>query len=390
MGSTVLTSTSTFIDVFPDSTAIANEEPIQITGFTFDGNNSLDIFLKLRGASGISGTKPYRYVLIGDNMFRNGSNSSSNGVITAADANDNGQIRGVIYHNTFDRIDVMLRIFSNNDTREWANTAFNQFSYGTEDNLYFEDNTIQYSSSFSGPDSGWIESGQGGRIVARFNNYNMANTSTSEIWDVHGFQNWNGQPDSGQTGTMVVEYYNNTFSNATQYRWINHRGSWGMFFDNTATGSGGLSIDANQYVGCPSDISPPPTNYNPVINNTYVFNNTKNGANVTMQIGDGNNCGIAENSNFWNYTSRFNGTVGVGMGPRSAMPSTCTTGVGYWVTDEGSWNTNLPANTSGQFYKCVSTNTWRLYYTPYTYPHPLRTGGGDPPAPPTDLTAVGQ
>ena len=27
MGSTVLTSTSTFIDVFPDSTAIANEDP---------------------------------------------------------------------------------------------------------------------------------------------------------------------------------------------------------------------------------------------------------------------------------------------------------------------------------------------------------------------------
>ena len=190
---------------------------------------------------------------------------------------------------------------------------------------------------------------------------------------------------------MIVEYYNNMLSNATQYRWINHRGSWGMFFNNTATGSGGLSIDANQYVGCPNDIYPPPTNYNPVMNNTYVFNNTKNGANVTMQIGDGTNCGIAENSNFWNYNSHFNGTVGVGIGSRSGMPSTCTTGVGYWVTDEGSWNINLPANTSGQFYKCVSTNTWQLYYTPYTYPHPLRNGegGGDPPAPPTNLTAVG-
>ena len=146
----------------PDSTAIANEEPITITGFTFDGSNSLDIFLQISGASGISGTKPYRYVMVGDNMFRNGSNSSSNGAITAANANNDGQIRGVIYHNTFDRINVMLRIFSDNDTREWANTAFNQFSYGTEDNLYFEDNTISIRVPFPEEIQAGIESGQGG------------------------------------------------------------------------------------------------------------------------------------------------------------------------------------------------------------------------------------
>jgi len=46
-------------------------------------------------------------------------------------------------------------------------------------------------------------------------------------------------------------------------------------------------------------------------------------------------------------------------------------GVGYWVTDEGSWNITLPANTSGQLYTW-NGSAWVLKYTPYTYPHPLR------------------
>jgi hypothetical protein len=28
---------------------------------------------------------------------------------------------------------------------------------------------------------------------------------------------------------------------------------------------------------------------------------------------------------------------------------------------------------SGLLYKCTATDTWTLYYTPYTYPHPLVT-----------------
>ncbi len=76
--------------------------------------------------------------------------------------------------------------------------------------------------------------------------------------------------------------------------------------------------------------------------------------------------------------STFNGTQGVGSGSLAARPSTCTTGVGYWATDQGSWNTSGGA--SGLFYKCTSTNTWTQTYTPYTYPHPLAGGGGTPQA----------
>lgn len=76
-------------------------------------------------------------------------------------------------------------------------------------------------------------------------------------------------------------------------------------------------------------------------------------------------------------TSPFDGTntIGVGHGILAFRPSNCTTGVGYWATDQGNWNQSGSGG-QGQLYTCIATNTWSLYYTPYTYPHPLISGGG--------------
>jgi hypothetical protein len=60
--------------------------------------------------------------------------------------------------------------------------------------------------------------------------------------------------------------------------------------------------------------------------------------------------------------SGFTGTTGVGSGPLSGRPTTCTPGVAYWATD------------TSTLYKCTAAgNPWIAYYTPYTYPHPLTT-----------------
>jgi hypothetical protein len=87
----------------------------------------------------------------------------------------------------------------------------------------------------------------------------------------------------------------------------------------------------------------------------------------------------------------FNGTVGVGSGPLESRPATCTTGVAYWATDQGNWNTSGSGG-QGELFKCTATNTWTLFYTPYTYPHPLVTGSASASAPaaPVNLTAVAQ
>ena len=400
VGNTTITDSGTIFSITPDSTAIANGENIKITGFTFDGASTAQTLINIQGASGISGTKPYRYVIIGDNKFQNTNPSTASGQVGAviqSSANGNGQLRGVIYHNTFDRCNIIMRIFSNNDTREWSNTAFNQFSYGSNDNLYFEDNTIMYSSSYTGDNPGWIEIGQGGRLVGRYNTWNLANATTpQEIWDIHGFQNWSGTVNSGQTGSMVVEYYGNTLTNMGTYRWIDHRGTWGLFFDNVLTGTGGNSIDIYGMTGggsCPSDISPTPTNYNPVVNNTYFFNNAKNGSNATagmVSSGNPTHCTVTENSNWWNYNSSCTASAcSAGIGTGTSPPAgTCTTGVAYWVASTPSATASSAVIQNGSFYKCTATNTWQKYYTPYTYPHPLRASSSSSVAPPTNVTAT--
>jgi hypothetical protein len=98
---------------------------------------------------------------------------------------------------------------------------------------------------------------------------------------------------------------------------------------------------------------------------------------------------LIQNQDYYTYNSSFNGTAGTGSGVLSARPSTCTVGVAYWATDQGNWNQSGSGG-QGELFVCTATNTWTLYYTPYTYPHPLTTGQASQsqPAAPVNLVAV--
>ena len=92
-------------------------------------------------------------------------------------------------------------------------------------------------------------------------------------------------------------------------------------------------------------------------------------------------------------TSPFNGTSGVGFGTLANRPTTCTPNVGYFATDQGTWNTSGNGFGQGELFVCNATNTWTVHYIPYTYPHPLAGGTaqtGGTPAAPTGLTATAQ
>lgn len=369
---TITRTGGTAILIQPDSTAITNEEMIRVEGFTFiDSSNYM---IQVVGAAA-SATKPFKNLAIGNNRFKDGTTTTSgSGVISIAK-----QVRGAIFSNIFDRCNVILKNIGNDDTTEWSNGHF-PFAYGNSDNLFFENNTIQYSSSFSGDDPGWFETGQGQRLVARYNTFNFANTTCSEYWDIHGFQNWPG----GQTGTMITEYYGNTLTNTSGYAWVVHRGSWGLFFNNIMTGSNGGAINAQQYgvgdiggSGCTAQVPGATGVYTCEINNTYVFNNSVNGSIKNMGPGAVYGCGIAENANYWNYNASFNGSTGIGRGT-VAPTGNCTVGVAYWKCGTATPTVNPAVVQTGHLYKCFSTNVWTDYYTPYTYPHPLASGSPAP------------
>jgi hypothetical protein len=89
---------------------------------------------------------------------------------------------------------------------------------------------------------------------------------------------------------------------------------------------------------------------------------------------------IKANRDYFEEGATFDGSAGLGIGPLAARPATCTPGVAYWATDQGTWNRSGRGG-QGVLYKCVRANEWERYYEPYTYPHPLRNEGAAPGAP---------
>jgi hypothetical protein len=122
--------------------------------------------------------------------------------------------------------------------------------------------------------------------------------------------------------------------------------------------------------------NPYPDQYQELV---YVFGNTVNSApyNVVHSV----------NETYFKADRDYfvqGGTIGVSSGPLADMPTTCIEGQGYWATDQGDWNhatTGPWAGVQGVLYTCSVTGftgdgdsgTWEVHYTPYTYPHPLRS-----------------
>ena len=111
---------------------------------------------------------------------------------------------------------------------------------------------------------------------------------------------------------------------------------------------------------------------NQALDPLYAWLNNHNGTNQAAVTT--NNAHIAPNRDFYDWTPSFNGSSGVGSGPLSARPASCTPNVAYWATD------------TNTLYQCSSPNNWTAYYTPYTYPHPLINGSGDNTPPTVSIT----
>jgi hypothetical protein len=269
----------------------------------------------------------------------------------------------------------------------------NGYEFGTASNFYIEDCTWSpYSST-----SEIYHAGNGAfRYAFRYNKITIpTDCQIVPLFDQHGNQ--------GQTGCFGAELYNNNIStsgNSWTTLFYDQRGGKSLVYNNavTWTSSGGIvtrireehqdsegdGLAINAINGQPQHIS-----------DSYYWRNTKNGAPMVPELSNEigvpcNVCGLnvpTENVHVWLEKTSFDGTVGVGVGILSARPATCTVGVGYWASDQN------------KLYRCTSTNAWTVFYTPYAYPHPLRTdcvkypamcdSGSTPPPPPPPPTVPG-
>lgn len=80
---------------------------------------------------------------------------------------------------------------------------------------------------------------------------------------------------------------------------------------------------------------------------------------------------IVEDREFYLWKKSFDCSTGVGIGTASTMSglSGCTTGVGFWVTDEYEWDADS-AGVDGRLYYWDGA-TWSVWWQPYPHPHPL-------------------
>jgi len=252
--------------------------------------------------------------------------------------------------------------YGSGDTQGWTNVNGDVFP-GTERATYMED-CLFYNERVGNFAAGKTAAFWGSRNVIRFCEYHNAQI------DQHG--------TDGEIGARWWELYYNYFSMSASDnvdKFLQIRGGTGYIFANTSDGVGG----GNQAIVLWEEDSGYPASYqigrgkNQTLVPTYIWLKDSD-----MPFGvsecDGACPGeqIVPNRDYYLETGSFNGTSGMGVGTIANRPSTCTTGVAYWATDEGSWRAGYPG-TSGRLYIATATNTWTLSYTPYTYPHPLRS-----------------
>ena len=363
-------------------------DTLLIRGFTLDVGNATFAQMESAGIVTVrSGSGGHVQLIVANNTFKNAPESIRGLYLQ-------GDVWGVAYSNVFDRVGIPLGVYGN-DYNTWNSYTR---AYGSPENFYFEDNTMVFTSTFQSGHSGYIQSGQGGRVVVRYNSWDYTNVpAPGSFWDVHGLQgprSVDPLPPSGceNYSTMVAEYYGNKLINQVNaYRWIEHRGGWLLMFFNLMIGTSEPYNGITQYFCNACQLA---GSFNQKAHNSYVWRNLANQSErPLLEYSPGAlpfGCTadpLVEDVDYFNYATGFDGSTGVGCGSLASRPLTCTPGVGYWATAQSC--SDLSAMTGanpltpieGTLYKCTSTNSWSAYYKPYSYPHPLREESRAPSQP---------
>lgn len=325
--------------------------------------------------------------------------------ITIAGATNGVHAQGLVDNNQI--VDISVKTNGTNfgmDEGNYQNILWSQASpLGTGSQIvYIEDNVFT-----GGPTNvNFIDGNYGGRYIFRFNT-----ASGKGYLEFHSVQGDN-------RAVQHFEVYKNTFTTAPGWPGMAFiRGGTGVVWGNRLPGTHDMGVvmdnvrsegDPGGGVGRCDGSSPwdqnlpgqsgyacrdqigrardtvlwnnsPPGAYTQVLQPLYMWDNLM--GTTPFAIDDsGLSTWLQQNRDWYTSNAAFNGTTGVGQGSVAARPATCTTGVAYWATDEGEWNSRQPGP-DGQLYRCTAPNTWTLSYVPHTYPHPLQGTASPPPAP---------
>ncbi len=401
---------------------------VQVTGITFQGGTGTT---KFQGDLLFYSNSSTSQVRVDHNHI-----NQTTGGTTGWAGRFNGCFIGVVDHNVFDNASpsnttsVVQGFMHSNACNDSLGFGDGSWAYPTgfgTSNFIFEENNIFNGGLFG-------DSITGGKFVARYNTFNSNSQSSSWIHN-HGTALNGGRVRSSRAFEVYHNYFNPVGSGSVM---VGDAGGPGLVWGNTISTTSAFLVAVGDerndgqhgQTGTPGgwgycgigtlNLSGPTSNWD--------GNNDSTGWPCLDGIGRGQGIQALNGANFpgalnsttgtiaWPeeylepvYTfmnsvastplysiaspatainrdlyvdnASFTGATGTGFGLLSARPATCTAGPGgsYGASPTGSYGVAYFATDAnsgkGELYACTATNTWTGIYQPYTYPHPLVSGG---------------